>query len=108
MCIEHVRISSFGTQEEFENLIRMLTVSQPSPKIDAPRGRPSSRLIAANLERTFDGRRQVWRPTDVDVVSWEETIEMRDMSMMNFRRVHIPIFEPLLQLPRAADLHWRE
>src|SRR4029453_19672800 len=86
VCIEHVRISSFRTQKEFKNLIGVVAVCQPRPKVDTPRGRPACRLIASNLERTLDGLRQARRPQDIDVMSREETIEGRYMPVMNLGR----------------------
>src|SRR5437762_14023843 len=86
----------------------MIALSQTRPKVDTPCRRPTGGLIATDLQRPFDGGRKVGSPEDIDVMSREKTIKVRYMPMMNFRRFHVPILEPFLQLPGVANPHRRQ
>src|SRR6185295_18620112 len=71
VCIEHVRIGPLGTQQESEDFIRMVALSQTRPKVNTPCRRPTGGLIATDLQRPFDGRRKIGSSMDIDVMSRE-------------------------------------
>ena len=108
MGVEHIRIGSLRTQQETENAKRMVAISKPGPKIDAPRRRPSRRLIAADLKGTLCRGCQFRRIPAIDLPTRIEAEQVRNVTMMDVLRLHVPIFQPFLQLPCAADLFRRE
>src|SRR5678815_4204355 len=108
MSIKHVGVSSLRSKEKLQDLIRVVTFSKPCPQIDAPRCRPTRGLIAANLKRPFRSLGQFRCTTNVDVVSREETKQMRDVTVVRLGSTHIPIFQPFLELSFPADLKGRE
>src|SRR5512146_905700 len=103
MRIEHVRIRALGADKELQNLIRMVSIAQMRPKANAPGRRPTGGLVAANFERFLYRCCQLWCPAQGNIAARIQTVEMRNMAMMAFTRFHVPIFEPFLQLSRAAD-----
>src|ERR1051325_9966239 len=82
---------------------------QARPQIDSPRGGPTGGFIAAFLQRIFRRRRKFWRVKCVDLPAWIQTVEMRDVAMMdiNAGRV-VPVLEPFLKLSLRTDLQRRE
>ena len=86
----------------------MVAVAEPRPEVDPPRGGPAGRLIAANLERAFHGRREFGRAAHVDVVPGKQAEEVRHVAVVDLGRLHVPVVEPFLQLAGAADLQRRK
>jgi hypothetical protein len=44
----------------------------------------------------------------VNLVARKQGVQMRDVPMMNFRRLQVPVLQPFLKLSRLADLQGRE
>ena len=65
---------------------------------------PARRPIAANFQRSARRRRQIRRVFNADLVRWIKPIEMRNMAMILFRSIGVPILPPFLQLPLSSDL----
>ena len=78
------------------------------PQAEAPRRRPARGLVATNLQRLLHRRREFRRAAQRDVAPRIQAVEMRDVAMMDVLRLHVPILQPFLQLPRAPDLIRRE
>src|SRR5205085_10403261 len=45
---------------------------------------------------------------DADLRARKQSVKMRDVAVMNLRRIHVPIFQPLLQLSGMSYLIWCE
>src|SRR5205085_7928982 len=45
---------------------------------------------------------------DADLRARKQSVKMRDVAVMNLWRIHVPIFQPLLQLSGMSYLIWCE
>src|SRR5581483_2325665 len=103
-----VRVGPLGRQQHPKNFVGMVAVAQARPKVYAPADTPAGGVVAADLQRTPSGRGKLRRPVHVDLPAWVEPVEMRDVTMVDLRRLHVPILEPLLKLPGLADAARRQ
>lgn len=103
MSVEQVFIASFRRQKQFQYVVSMVAIAQPRPKIDAPADTPPRRVVPADLQGTAGGGGEFGRFVHVDLPARIKAVEMRDMAVMHLRRLHVPVFEPFLQLAIRAD-----
>src|SRR4029434_3994770 len=82
MGVEHVRVGPLRTEQEFQDLIRVIAVTESRPQIDSPSRRPAGGLIAAKLQRAPNGGGQLRGAADVDVVPRKEAEEMGDVAVI--------------------------
>src|ERR1039458_5189280 len=98
MCVKHIWIGALGTEEEFQNLEGVVAVGQVVPEVDAPGGGPAGGLVAANFQRFFRGGGEFRRAAQGDVVAGEKAVEVGDVAMMDVGGLHVPVFQPFLEL----------
>ena len=67
MCVEQVRIGALGRKQQLQDAVRMLAVGQPRPQVQTPADAPAGGVVAANLQRTPRGSRQLGRVAQVDL-----------------------------------------
>ena len=87
MRVEHVRIRPLRAEQELQDLVRMIAVTQACPEVDAPRRCPTGGLVAANLERPLHRCREFRRTAEVDVVTGEEAVQVRHVPVVDLRRL---------------------
>jgi len=108
MRIEHIGIRPIRPEQQLENLIRVLGVLEPGPEVQPPADAPAGGVVAANLQRLADRRRQLGRVVYVDLIARIQAVQVGDVAMMDVARLHVPVFEPLLKLAFLADLVRRQ
>src|SRR5437868_1518854 len=70
-----------------------------------PRETPSRARVAADFERPPGRGEEVGRRARRYLRARKKSVEVRDVSVVHLGRFHVPVFEPLLQLPCLARLH---
>src|SRR2546425_12341801 len=86
----------------------MIAIEQSRPQIDLPCQTPARADVTSQLQRFLCGCKQMRRCPRGNLIARKQSIEMRDVTVLSFRRLKIPIFEPFLQLTSLANLHWRQ
>ena len=81
---------------------------QAGPEVQPPAEAPAGGVVAADLQRACGGGGQLRRAAERDLGAGEEAVEVRDVAVVEVAGLHVPVFEPLLQLPGLADLVRRE
>src|SRR4051812_41110279 len=104
MRVEHVGICALGAEQKLENLVRVIAVAEMRPQIHSPGRGPSGRLVASDLQRLARSGRELGRIAHVDLVAREYAEQVRDVAMVQIRRLEIPVLEPFLKLAGLADL----
>src|SRR3954468_4795923 len=118
MSIEKIGIYTSGLSSRVSGVDRrqcllqkkmgVLSVEQSCPEVDLPRQTPTRASVPSQLQSLLGCLEKLRRLANRDLVAGEQTIKMRNMTMLPLRRFHIPVFEPFLQLTSFADLHRRQ
>src|SRR5690349_20073696 len=105
MSVKQVAIDTASTGKLFsvnrrqcflQQRVRSLAITQPRPEIDLPRQTPTGTRVAAQFQTLSGCRKQIGRAALSDLITRKQTVEMRDVTMMAFRRFEVPIVEPFL------------
>ena len=108
MGVEHVRIRARRIEQHGENLVGVLGVLQTGPEVQPPADAPAGGVVAANLQRLSHRGGQFGRAAQRDLVAGKKSVKMRHVAVMNVRGLHVPVFQPFLELACFADLIRRE
>src|SRR5437763_1624503 len=116
MCVEEVRVDAAsaaargvfgvdGRERCLQKVVCALAIEQTRPEVYLPRETPSRARVAADFERPSGRGEEVGRRARRYLRARKKSVEVRDVSVVHLGRFHVPVFEPLLQLPCLARLH---
>lgn len=101
MGVEQIGVGAHRTKKELDHIERVLAVTKPRPKIDAPTDAPSRSVVAADFQGASGCRGELGSPVHVDLPARIEAIEVRDVPVMDVRRPQVPVLQLFPQLRRA-------
>src|SRR5689334_2296699 len=105
MCVKQVAIHTAsarklfpvnGRQRSLQQRVCSLSVTQARPKINFPRQTPTRTRVAAQFQTLSRCGEQIRSAALSDLITRKQTVEMRDVTMLAFRRFEVPVFEPFL------------
>src|SRR5262245_39680044 len=107
MRIEKIRINAAAAaisrivrinwrQSLLQELVCVVAVEQPGPQIDLPCQTPARADIAPRCQTRIRSGKKIRSSAQSNLIAGKQSVQVRYMAMLSFRRFQVPIFQPLL------------